>query len=216
MQRLISLLWMTIFFLIGLFLYVDQTRALFKFSTTNYPVIMGFIKFFILATMGELLGRRLATKRWQIKGINIFQRALVWGLLGSLFTYIFPLYFAGVKGLISMGKIPLNFEGTTQVVLVALTTSTIMNILFGFPMMIFHRLTDTLIDNNKLFSKWPLSETWESINWKNIFGFVLPTIFWFWIPGHTITFVLPPEYRILMASLLGIGLGVILSFAKKK
>jgi hypothetical protein len=31
-----------------------------------------------------------------------------------------------------------------------------------------------------------------------------------------VTFLLPPEYRVLMAALLSIALGAILAFAKKK
>ncbi|MCX7905011.1 MAG: Mpv17/PMP22 family protein, partial [Caloramator sp.] len=45
---------------------------------------------------------------------------------------------------------------------------------------------------------------------------VLKTIPFFWIPAHTITFLLPSEYRVLMASFLSIALGAILSLAKRK
>jgi hypothetical protein len=37
----------------------------------------------------------------------------------------------------------------------------------------------------------------------------------FWIPAHTITFLLPSEYRVLSAAFLSIALGTILAFAKK-
>jgi hypothetical protein len=57
-------------------------------------------------------------------------------------------------------------------------------------------------------------ETWRKIDWKNIFGFVFPSLFWFWLPMHTITFSLPEDYRVLMAAALGIALGIILSIAK--
>ena len=50
-----------------------------------------------------------------------------------------------------------------------------------------------------------------------MWGFVYKkTIPLFWIPAHTITFLLPAEYRILVAALLGIVLGVILGIASLK
>jgi hypothetical protein len=45
---------------------------------------------------------------------------------------------------------------------------------------------------------------------------VAPTILWFWIPAHTITFCLPAEFRIIMAAGLSVCLGAILAFAKAK
>jgi len=42
------------------------------------------------------------------------------------------------------------------------------------------------------------------------------TIPFFWIPAHTITFLLPGEYRILFAAVLGIVLGVFLAVATMK
>ena len=45
-------------------------------------------------------------------------------------------------------------------------------------------------------------------------GFVFKkTIPFFWIPAHTITFLLPGQYQVLFAALLGVALGIILSIA---
>jgi hypothetical protein len=50
-----------------------------------------------------------------------------------------------------------------------------------------------------------------------VWGFVFKkTIPFFWIPAHTITFLLPPELRVLFAAALGIVLGVILALASLK
>ena len=43
---------------------------------------------------------------------------------------------------------------------------------------------------------------------KNVLIGTLPT---FWVPAHTITFLLPGEYRVVFAALLSICLGIILS-----
>ena len=57
----------------------------------------------------------------------------------------------------------------------------------------------------------------KRINWDDFISFVLvKTIPIFWIPAHTITFLLPPEHRVLSAAFLSTALGGILAFAKKK
>jgi hypothetical protein len=49
-----------------------------------------------------------------------------------------------------------------------------------------------------------------------MWGFVFKkTIPFFWIPAHTITFLLPPDVQVLFAALLGIALGTILAVAGK-
>jgi prepilin signal peptidase PulO-like enzyme (type II secretory pathway) len=45
---------------------------------------------------------------------------------------------------------------------------------------------------------------------------VLKTIPLFWIPVHTITFMLPPHYRVVIAAYLSIVLGVFLVYSNKK
>ena len=55
------------------------------------------------------------------------------------------------------------------------------------------------------------------IDWQGFIGFVvLKTVPFFWIPAHTVTFLLPPEYRVLVAASLSIALGAILAYAKRK
>ncbi len=206
--RFFDAVWALIILLIALFLFSARGEDIFITLTTQHPILMGFVKFAILATMGELLARRIVDGKWVIRGIRCYQRTLVWGALGILFTYIFPLYSAGVEDLASRGLLPNVF--------LAFWKSFWMNMLFAFPMMIFHRITDTLIDKGGLFSKWPFMDVWSNIDWRNMWGFVAPSIIWFWIPAHTITFCLPAEYRIVMAAGLSICLGAILAFAKKR
>ncbi|EQB89040.1 hypothetical protein M918_22160 [Clostridium sp. BL8] len=57
----------------------------------------------------------------------------------------------------------------------------------------------------------------KTIDWYGYIGFVVcKTIPIFWIPAHTITFLLPSEYRVLTAALLSIVLGAILATSKAK
>jgi hypothetical protein len=61
-----------------------------------------------------------------------------------------------------------------------------------------------------------LGQVVAQIDWQDLVGFVcLRTIPSFWIPAHTVTFLLPPEYRVLYAAFLSIALGVVLALAKR-
>ena len=216
MKRSLDVLCFLIFIGIGPFLFNDNGRSVFIRLTSMHPVIMGFIKFSILATLGELLIKRIVLQKWIIKGGSWFKRAFMWGCLGVLLTYVFPIYSAGVDSLIERGMLPVFSSQDMFLISSAFWKSFWMNILFAFPMMVGHRITDTLIDRGRLFSKWPFMDVWAFIDWKNMWGFVAPSILWFWIPAHTLTFCLPAEYRIIMAASLSIFLGAILAFAKMR
>jgi hypothetical protein len=101
----------------------------------------------------------------------------------------------------------------------AFFVSTTMNLTFAPAMMLFHRVTDTFIDlrHARPGARVSLDEVVAAIDWRGFVSFVLvKTIPAFWIPAHTVTFLLPPEYRVLAAALLSIALGAILAFAKRK
>ncbi len=183
-----------------------------KFAT-NHAYIGGFVKFFVLSTMGELLAIRITTNSWKIPS-GIAYRAIIWGLLGMAITLFFAIFQSGVQGAMSNGLLP----GKSSKLVTAFFTSAATNMTFGPVMMAFHRVTDTYIDMKceKQGSKITLRKVIEKIDWAGFISFVvLKTIPIFWIPAHTITFLLPSEYRILAAALLSIALGAILAFAKK-
>ena len=55
----------------------------------------------------------------------------------------------------------------------------------------------------------------EKIDWNIQYDFVFKkTIPLFWYPAHTITFMLPGNYQVLFAAVLGVVLGLILSIKK--
>jgi hypothetical protein len=88
--------------------------------------------------------------------------------------------------------------------------------------MTFHKITDTHIIANGgtvkgLFKPIPFASVLKSINWDVMWNFVFKkTIPFFWIPAHTITFLLPSEFRVLFAAVLGIALGLILAIGVQK
>jgi hypothetical protein len=84
-----------------------------------------------------------------------------------------------------------------------------------------HRITDTYIELSegkvKNLKKIKLDDVVSKINLKTFISFVvMKTIPLFWIPAHTITFLLHAGYRVLFAAYLSIALGVILTVAKTK
>lgn len=212
MQRLITAAWIAILVGVVAVLWFPESRAVFAAATVAYPFTMGFFKIALLGTMGELLGARIALGRWRLSGIRLHQRFIVWGVLGWVFTAVFPLFSFGVDGLLAKGLIPGNGSAPAG----AFWKSFFMNSIFAFPMMVFHRITDTLIERGELITSWPLVEVFTAIDWENMFRIVGASCLWFWIPAHTFTFTLPPEYRVVCAALLAVALGCILGLAKKR
>lgn len=206
-----------IFLVIISILVIPFTRTGFETLTDNYPYIMGFIKTSILASMGELLASRISSgKYFSRKGM--LPRFVVWGILGMGFVLMFKVFAEGVVGAMNSGILPnvarTDFLGNLYR---AFMISLIMNIIFAPTFMIFHRFTDTFIDLKIDHSKITINGMVKSIDWNSFFGFViLKTIPFFWIPAHTITFLLPENYRVLMAGFLSIALGLILTLTKIK
>lgn len=206
-----SVLWCMLLLAVLAVLAVPSTRTEFVNLTQTYPYPMGMLKFAILGTMGELIGWKIVTGKWRIRNIRIWQRILVWAFLGFVFAAVFPLFSYGVDGLLGIGLL----AGKNSVLVQAFWKSFFMQAIFAFPFMIFHRITDTLIDSGELFRKWKLIEVYKNIDWDNMFKIVGSAIIWFWLPVHTVNFLLPPEYRLITAALLAIVLGMILGIAKR-
>jgi hypothetical protein len=209
-----DLAWSFSLLVITAFLILPQTHLVFIQLTGNHPYLMGFIKFAILATMGELLALRLAKKAW-IKPDGLNFKIVVWGLIGVLITFMFPFYSAGVSAMTTQ----LNISPENQLLSIALSaflTSVIMNLTFGIVFMAMHRMSDTYIEMRFNHKKPSLKGLIQAIQWDTFISFVVfKTIPLFWIPAHTITFVLPPNYRVLVAAYLSIVLGVILAYPNR-
>jgi hypothetical protein len=195
----------------------------------QYPLILAFFKFAILATFGETLGLRIRTGKYNMPHFGILPRAVVWGFLGvwiamamGIFRLGVPVYlekfqlFSGIAKAMSGGFSLLKLCG-------AFCISVMMNTTFAPVFMTLHKITDTHIMQTggtlKGFftNKLPFTQIISTLNWKVQWSFVFKkTIPLFWIPAHTITFILPPNFQVLFAAFLGICLGVILSIAARK
>mgnify|MGYP006290540969 CR=1 FL=1 len=176
---------------------------------------MGFIKFAILASMGELLALRLAHHAWK-RPVGMIYKIIVWGAIGMLITFMFSFYSTAVPAIMEQGKLTLG-NGFLSTMFTAFLTSVIMNLTFGIVFMAMHRISDTYIEMRVNHKKPSLNELIQTINWDTfITSVVFKTIPLFWIPAHTITFTLPAHYRVLAAAYLSIILGVILAYSNNK
>lgn len=189
------------------------SREIFKSLSSEHMYIMGFIKFALLATVGECIATRLTLKRW-ILPQKIFERAFIWGIIGAILALILKIYSMGIVYTMENNILP----GGSSVFLKALYTSFIMNYSFGIVMMGFHKMTDKNIEIKSRGEKASsVSEISRQIDWTSFINFtVMKTIPFFWVPAHTITFMLPPEYQIVMAAYLSVALGIILGIMPKK
>ncbi len=212
MQYIITLVWLLLLAAVLAMLGVPQSREVFVSLTRAHPYLMGMAKFALLGTMGELLSWKVVTGRWRLSGVRLWQRVLVWAFIGILLTIAFPLFSAGVEGLLEQGMLP----GKGVKWLTAFWKSFFLQAVFAFPFMVFHRITDTLIEQGRLFAKWPFIEVYKNIDWDNMFRIVGWAIVWFWLPVHTINFMLPAEFRVIVAAILAIVLGLILGIAKRR
>jgi hypothetical protein len=194
-----------------LLLTVPVTSEAFFSFTARYTLIGGFIKFFVFATYGDLLSHRIRSNNYLVKGL--FFKALVWGFIGIVITYIFNIFPTGVTYLQSMNLLPFHEVALFN----ALFISLFMNLTFAPTMMLFHRITDHYIEHKVDNNAHQLSQSIGAVDYKFFIDFVvLKTIPFFWIPAHTLTFLLPNQYRVFFASLLGIMLGLILGLSKPK
>ena len=192
-------------------LIIPAARAWFEGATAEHPFIMGFFKFAFLALSGELIALCIKGKRWSLPSYVIARFAL-WGLIGVWITFMMKVFSSGIGSLIEKNII----IGSGSKFLKALFTSATMNLTFGPTFMAFHKCTDTYLDLRAQGVKKPgLKRTIETVNWHGFVSFtLLKTIPLFWIPAHTVTFMLPAEYQVIMAAALSIALGIMLSLKK--
>jgi len=173
-------------------LYVDFVKT--------HLILSSFIQFAVLGLFGEYAGIWVQNKRIYnpFTLIQALLKSIGWGILGILIKYAFTGFVAFTNGIISHGLMPDSFKSPW---IFAFFTSFFMNLLFGPQLMYLHRVFDNIIMNTSGF--------------KGIEG-ALKTLIWFWIPAHTITFTLPVEYRIGIAAVFSVILGLILGFFKRK
>jgi len=204
----------------------DLFRAYYEFNL-EHGLLMSFVKFFLLATLGEVIGLRIKTGRYHQMGFGLLPRALVWGFLGITIHAAFTIFAVGTpvfleKAGFEDASLLLHADLSWRKVLVSFSISTALNLFYAPVMMTFHKITDIHILEHGgslrgFFRPIPFARIFREINWEVQWNFVFKrTIPLFWIPAQTLTFLLPEEYRVLFAAFLGIVLGVLLAIAALK
>ncbi len=190
---------------------------------------MSFIKFAILATFGECLGLRLRAGVYNKKKFGILPRALVWGFLGVTIKIAFVIFGEGAPLMLKTFGIHFSVTNPADILrqpgfsmlklFAAFSVSTTLNLFFAPVFMAFHRITDMHImytggTLKGFFTPIPVGRYVREADWFTFWNFVVKwTIPVFWIPAQTINFMLPEGYRILVAAVYSVILGILLSLA---
>ncbi|MBO5830053.1 MAG: hypothetical protein J6R01_00405 [Alistipes sp.] len=210
------------------FFLSPELYAWYKTFNAEHAMIMAFLKFGILATLGEMLGCRISTGNYTTPTFGVVPRMVVWGLLGIAISMAMTVFAAGIPAFFKNmggGELVAQFgaEGLSWgKFVVALSISVMMNTFFAPVFMTFHKITDTHIAENggslkALITPIDMRRHIVELNWDRQWSFIFKkTIPLFWYPAHTITFMLPGELRVLFAALLGVALGVILAIGARK
>lgn len=209
------------------FIFFPTLLGQYNYLNTTYGMWMSFLKFAILATLGECIALRIQTGNYNQKGFGIIPRAIVWGFLGLTIKMAFVIFATGTP--VFMEYLGVNGAATTMKsglsglkIFTAFSISLAMNLIYAPVLMTLHKITDIHIVSNGgtiygLFRPIKVRSIFNSIDWDRMWNFVFKkTIPFFWIPAHTITFLLPEAWQVLFAALLGVALGVILSITPNK
>ena len=193
----------------------------------NHPYVMAFVKFAILATFGEMLALRIRSGMYYKSDFGVFPKMIVWGILGVWIAFAMKVFASGVPMIVEK----IGADGLTAAMgqafsvwklLGAFCISVMMNTSFAPVFMTLHKITDTHIQQyqgniKSLFIPIQVKKIISTLDWQRQWDFVFKkTIPLFWIPAHTLTFILPTDFQVLFAALLSIALGLILAFASKK
>jgi hypothetical protein len=218
--------------IIGLFvllflLFKSTVSDTYMCITGSHPYLMAFVKFAILATFGEMLALRIKSGVYFTSGFGVFPKMVVWGLLGVWIAFAMNVFAVGVPHIAeqigaSGLAAAMNDPFSCWKLLGAFCISVMMNTSFAPVFMTVHKITDTHIRQHhgllkSLILPVKVKNILSDLDWNTQWNFVFKkTIPLFWIPAHTITFILPANFRVLFAALLSLALGLILAFASLK
>lgn len=165
---------------------------------TTYPIWSAMLQFAVLGTFGEVISRWIAKKKifYPFSFITTIWKMIAWSILAVCIKYAF----VGTEGYLDalvyhqpFAFLPLVFKESPF--LHAFAKSVLVNLQFGLFLVLFHRILDNLIVRQK--------------NWRHL-DKAMFTLLWFWIPAHTVTFILPTDYQIGLAALWSVVLGMLL------
>ena len=165
---------------------------------TEFPILSAMVQFAILGTLGDIVSKWIVKRRMHVPfgwGTAVLKMA-EWALLAVFIKYAFAGFHGFVGALKAHHLLPeMGRLGNSFAISVS------MNLQFGPFLVIMHRLLDNAIARTR--------------NWQHLDkGFL--SLIWFWIPAHTITFILPRPFQIGLAALWSLMLGLILGFYNRQ
>ena len=165
---------------------------------TAHPILTAMAQFAVLGTIGEIASKWMIARRlfmpFDIAATLL--KMLEWALLAVCIKYAFVGFYGFVDSLAAHDMLPeLGRLGK------AFAISVTINLQFGPFLVIAHRLMDNIIARKS--------------NWVGLDKGLL-SLLWFWIPAHTLTFILPKPFQIGLAALWSVALGIILGFYNRR
>jgi len=160
----------------------------------TYPILSAMVQFAVLGTIGEFLGSAIRKGKIVFFSFRItLGKMLIWAILAVMIKFAFVGFTGFVDELVVYQLLPDFF--------LPFFISVFMNIMFG-PILIYsHRFMDNSLEKKH--------------NYVGIKG-ALFTLLWFWIPAHTVTFLMPEIWRITLAAVWSVVLGLILGFFNRE
>jgi len=165
-----------------------------------HPILTAMVQFAILGTLGEFVSKWMIAKRLYMpfSFLVVLWKMVTWAILAVGIKYAFVGFNGFVDSLLQHTPPMLPTLGKFGR---AFCVSALMNMQFGLFLVLFHRVLDNLIVKEK--------------NWKGLDkGFL--SLLWFWIPAHTVTFMLDKPFQIGLAALWSVALGLILGRFNQK
>jgi len=215
-------------FLLPFFIFPSVYEEYRKVNS-SHGYLLAFVKFAVLATFGECIGLRIRTGRYYQPGFGLIQRALVWGFLGISIKMAFVIFGEGAPYMLKTLGIAFPDPNPSNILrspdfsalklLSAFAVGVTLNLFFAPVFMIFHRITDMHIIEHHgslkgFFTPVRFGYQLTHLDWNSMWNFILKkTVPFFWIPAQTLNFLLPEEWRVLVAAMYSIILGVLLSVA---
>lgn len=165
-----------------------------------YPILSAMLQFAILGTLGEIISKWVVQKsfKYPFSAFLTLWKMIVWAVLAIAIKYAFVGFTGFVEILSAKGMLPAFEPGTLGW---AFSVSALMNLQFGLFLVVMHRVLDNLPEKHK--------------NWANMHKSMY-SLLWFWIPAHTVTFMMHSDLRIGLAAVWSLALGLILGFYNRK
>ena len=167
---------------------------------TAHPLLSAMVQFAILGTLGEIISSYLVKKELSLPFTlpELVAKLAAWAVLGLFIKFCFEGIHGFLLALLDHGLLPSwSASGLGH----AFTKSLLLQMFTGPQIMFFHRFEDCLIAR-----KWDMDGITVA----------LKSLIWFWLPAHTITFMLDKPFQIGLAALFSLALGLILGYAKTR